>query len=479
MMARWVRGLMLGLTLMLGACGGSDGSTGSTGSSGGSTGGTTTDQCSLVNRQIWAKSVLDEWYLFPETLPATLNPAPYTTVDDYIDALTATARSQRRDRFFTYLTSIAQENAFYASGSSAGFGFRLSTDAAARRAFVMESFEGTAALAAGLDRGDEILAIGSSAASLRTVTDIIASEGTAGVTTALGPSTAGTTRTLQVTGAAGTRTITLSKTDYSLTPVSSRYGAKIIDDGGRRVAYLNLRTFISTADGQLRTAFDQFRAAGITNFIIDLRYNGGGLISTAELMGDLMGGNRFASDVFDNVTFRPEKSSNNTTKRFAVQPQSVSPVRIAFIGTTATASASELVINGLVPFYGANLALVGTNTYGKPVGQVAIDKAACDDRLRVIAFSLRNGANSDAYYDGLKGVVGATCQATDDLSKPLGDATENSTRVALDFLAGRSCTAIADVGQSALSVSAAASSARELLTPDTPDTAQREVPGAF
>jgi hypothetical protein len=271
----------------------------------------------------------------------------------------------------------------------------------------------------------------------------------------------------------------MSKTDYSLTPVSSRYGAKIIDDGGRRVAYLNLRTFISTADSQLRTAFDQFRAAGITNFIIDFRYNGGGLISTAELMGDLMGGNRFASDVFDNVTFRPEKSSNNTTKRFVVQSQSVSPVRIVFIGTTATASASELVINGLVPFYGANLALIGTNTYGKPVGQIAVDKAACDDRLRVIAFSLRNGANSDAYYDGLKGAVGATCQATDDLSKPLGDATESSTRVALDFLAGRSCAAIADVGQSALSVSAASSSSRELLTPAAPDTAQREVPGAF
>ena len=191
-----------------------------------------------------------------------------------------------------------------------------------------------------------------------------------------------------------------------------------------------------------------------------------------------MGGNRFSSDVFDNVTYRPEKSANNSTKNFSVQPQSVSPLRIAFIGTTATASASELVINGLVPFYGARLALVGTNTYGKPVGQVAIDKATCDDRLRVIAFSLRNGANSNAYYDGLKGAVGATCQAADDLSKPLGDPGENSVRVALDFLAGRSCTAIADTGQTSLSVGASPSK-RELLTPNRPDTSQREVPGSF
>ncbi len=478
MLAGWVRGLMLGLTLMLAACGGGGSTAGGSSTGSTSTGTTTNDQCSLANRQSWARGVLDEWYLFPETLPTSLNAAAYSTVSDYIDALTATARSQRRDRFFTYLTSIAQENAFFSSGSSAGFGFRLSTDATARRAFVMESFEGTAALTAGMDRGDEILAIGTSEASLRTVTDIIASEGTAGVTSALGPSTAGTTRTLRISGPSGTRLISMVKTEYSLSPVSSRYGAKIIDDAGRRVAYLNLRTFISTADGQLRTAFDQFRAAGITDFIIDFRYNGGGLISTAELMGDLLGGNRFSSDVFDNVTYRPEKSANNTTKRFSVQPQSVSPVRVAFIGTTATASASELVINGLVPFYGTRLALVGTNTFGKPVGQVAIDRSACDDRLRVTAFSLRNGANSDAYYDGLKGVVGATCQATDDLSKPLGDPSENSTRVALDFLAGRSCTAIANAGQSGQSLSAS-SAKRELLTPVAPDTTQREVPGAF
>lgn len=480
MITRLARSIALISVLLTAACGGDGGSTTASAGGGGS-GGTTpsTDQCSLRNRQLWAQSVLNEWYLFPETLPTSLDPEPYTTVTDYIDALTANARSQRRDRYFTYVTSIAEETAFYNSGSSAGFGIRLTTQTNPGRAFIAEAFEGAPALAAGIDRGDEILAIGTTTANLRNVSDIIASEGTGGVTTALGPSTAGTIRVLRMTGPAGTRTVTVSKADYALTPVSSRYGAKIIDDGGRRVAYLNLRTFISTADGQLRTAFDQFRAAGITDFVIDFRYNGGGLISTAELMGDLMGGNRFSSEVFDVVTYRPEKSSNNTTKRFSVQSQSVSPVRIAFIGTTATASASELVINGLVPYYGSRLALVGTNTYGKPVGQIAIDKAACDDRLRVIAFSLKNSANSDAYYDGLRTAVTTTCTAGDDLSKPLGDATEASTRAALDFLAGRTCTPITAGGQGSQALRAADDMPRELLSPDTPDTAQREVPGLF
>ncbi len=439
----------------------------------------TGNTCSLVDRQNWAFGQMNEWYLFPETLPTSLNPAPFATVNAYIDALTATARGQGRDRFFTYVTSIAQENAFFASGSSAGFGFRISTDATARRAFIMEAFEGTTALAAGIDRGDEILAIGETTTTLRTVTDIIAAEGTAGVTAAFGPTTVGVTRTLQVSGTAGTRTVTIAKTDYALTPISARYGNQIITEGALRVGYLNLRTFISTADPALRSAFEQFRAQGITNFIIDFRYNGGGLVSTAELMGDLLGGNRTTSDVYSLTAFRASKSSQNSTRRFAPGAQSVSPVKVAFIGTGATASASELVINSFIPYLGTNMALIGTNTFGKPVGQIALDRSQCDDRLRVVAFSTRNSANSDNYFTGLASTVPVTCRATDDFTRPLGNAQESSTRAALDFLQGRSCTAIAASGQVSQAARSTAPLQLEMLTPMAPSPAQREVPGTF
>lgn len=477
-------GAILGLVAMLSGCGGGGGDSLASGGGGGGGGGTptpspTTSGCSLRDRQDWAAAQLREWYLFPETLPTSLNPAAYTTVDDYVDAMTATARSQRRDRYFTYLTSIAEENAYYASGDSAGFGFRLGADTTGRRIAVIESFEGAPALAAGIDRGTEILAIGTSAANLRTVSSIIAAEGTAGVTDALGPNTAGTTRLLRVVDSAGTRDVTLAKTDFTLTPVSSRYGAKVIDDGGRRVGYVNLRTFISTADPALRTAFAQFRAQGITQVIVDLRYNGGGLVSIAELMGDLLGGNRSTADVFDRITFRPEKASENSIRQFAPKPESVSPTRIAFIGTGGTASASELVINAFVPYLHASAGLVGTNTYGKPVGQIALDRASCDDRLRVIAFATENSARQGAYFDGLAATMEASCQASDDIGHQLGDPLESSTRAALDFLAGRSCSRITAAGQSAQSARAASSSPRELLAPARPDTPQREVPGLF
>ncbi|MGJ8535688.1 MAG: S41 family peptidase, partial [Parasphingopyxis sp.] len=138
--------------------------------------------CSVGARQQWAEAQIDEWYLFPETLPANRSAAGFATVSAYIDNLTATARAQGRDRFFTYLTSIAAENAFFQQGANAGFGIRLAIDSANQRLFVSEAFEGAPALAAGIDRGTEILAIGTSSADLRTISQIIAEDGQAGLT---------------------------------------------------------------------------------------------------------------------------------------------------------------------------------------------------------------------------------------------------------------------------------------------------------
>lgn len=479
MKSRSLKNVILILAAGVTACGGG----GSSGSSGGTVTapptGTTpppaSTACSLLNRQNFSFSVLNEWYLFPETLPSSLSPASYSTVQAYIDALTATARGQGRDRFFTYVTSIQEENAFFASGSTAGFGIRLAYQG--NRLFVIEAFEGAPALAAGLDRGTEILAIGTSASNLVAVADILASQGANGVTSALGPSTAGTSRVLRIMNAVGTRDVTVVKTDFNIEPLSPRYGTKIIDNGGQRVGYINMRTFISTADNQLRTAFADFRAQGITNFVIDFRYNGGGLVSTAELMGDLLGGNRFTSDVFSVTRFRASKSANNETRRFAPQAQSVSPVKIAFISTNATASASELVMNAFVPFLGVNAALIGSNSFGKPVGQIAVDQASCDDRIRVVAFAKDNAAGQGDYYAGLAETMRTTCAAADDITRPLGDPLEASLRTALDFVAGRSCTPVA-IGQSAQNA-ASRNERRVLPLPQEPAISQREVPGSF
>ncbi|GAA4822186.1 S41 family peptidase [Sphingosinicella ginsenosidimutans] len=473
---------VLGLSAFLAACGGGGSGGGFSGSTppGAGNGGTppSTGTCALRSRQQWALAQLREWYLFPETLPANLDPAGYSTLEDYVDALTANARSQGKDRFFTYVTSRSAEDAFNNQGASAGFGIQLGFDSAANRVFVIDAYEGAPALAAGIDRGTEILAVGTSSGNLQNVSTLLASGGSQAFIDALGPSTAGTTRVLRVNDAAnGTREVTITKADYSLQPVSPRFGAQIINDNGHRVGYVNLRTFISTADQQLSAAFASFRAQGITEIIVDLRYNGGGLIDTADHFGDLLGGNRASTDVFETMAFRPEKSSYNTTHFFRAQPQSVSPTRIAFIGTGGTASASELVINGMVPFLHANAALIGTNTYGKPVGQIAIDQTECDDRFRIIAFSLQNAAHNGNYFNGLASTVEASCRASDDIGHQMGDPAEASTRQALDFVEGRgTCTPITAATTQGLRQTQAP---RELIMPRRPSAAQFQVPGMF
>lgn len=470
--------------LMLASCGGGGGTAGApvTVTPTPSPTPTPTATCGLSSRQAFAKAVIDEWYLFPSDVASGVNPASYSTVQAYIDALVAPARALNKDRYFTYITSIAEENAFFASGSSAGFGVRLAYDPSIQRVIIAEAYEGAPALAAGIDRGTQISAIGTSAATMRTIADIFAAEGTAGITNALGPSDPGVTRFLRITDAGGTRDVSVTKADYSLDPISDRYGAKIITDGGRNYGYLNLRTFITSANQQLKDAFLNFRNQGVTDIVIDLRYNGGGLVSTAELFGDLLGRNRTSSELFSQTNFRPSKSVENTRHFFTTQAESIAPTRIAFIGTGSTASASELVINGMLPYLGTNMTLVGSNTYGKPVGQIALDQAACDDRMRVVAFATGNATGQSDYYSGLAPKISNSCAAGDDLSFPLGDAREASVRTAIDFLAGRACTtriAEASVGAQSLRSATPKFAEPEMLVPQTPRAAQRELPGLF
>ena len=465
------------LSLSLVACGG--GGSGNSGSSGGgggpSTGGTSAD-CTLGARQDWVLSQMNEWYLFPDLLNASVNKANYSDVQSYIDALVAPARAQDRDRYFTYLTSIQEENDLIQNGSNAGFGIRLNYDTAAQRVFVVEAFENAPAFAAGIDRGSEIVAInGQSVAAIMAANP---SNPAFAVSNAFGPSDPGVSRDLTIRQPDGSQfTATVVKDEFSLDPVSDRYGALILDNGGTKTAYINLRTFIiDNAEYQLRQAFATFRQQGIDHVILDFRYNGGGLVSVAEVLGDLLASDKVGQQ-FSRTIFRDSKSGNNETKLFASQPEALSAMKIAVIATGATASASELLPNSFIPYLGQNIALIGSNSYGKPVGQIARDRSACDDRLRVVAFRTINSAGNGDYYSGLASVMPRTCAARDDFLTPLGDPAEASIASALDFLAGRSCTAISAAPKGTTAQAPLAQP--ELLMSNRPSAAQLQIPGIF
>lgn len=483
------------LAIALAACGG--GSTAVAPPTGG--GGTPTPtppvaQCAIQNQIAFANDVLNEWYLFPDLLDNSVNPANFTSVQAYLDARVAPARAEGKDKGFTFATSIAEENALINSGASAGFGIRLVYDTVNNRVFISEAFESGNGFMAGIDRGTELLAIGVDANSLQTVSSLMASGGPQAVIDALGPSDTGVSRVIrfaQLGGAVIEANIT--KSDFSLDPISDRYGTLILNDGGKQVGYLNFRTFIvGTSDRQLVDSFQQFANAGITEFVIDLRYNGGGLVRIAELMGDLLR-NGNTGQVFSRTVFNANKAAErNETRLFSATTRffnpttgelgpseaipSVNPIKIAFITTGNSASASELIINSMLPYVDpANIAIIGRNTSGKPVGQFGFDFAECDLRIRAVTFQTVNANGNGEYFNGLAGVVPNTCRATDDIFNPLGDVAEDSLDTALSFLRGQSCTPITSGGLQGVQ----SAGGRVTLQPEQPNAVQRENPGVF
>ena len=128
------------LSVSLAACGGGGGNV-TGGGAPSPTPTATTAACSLSARQDFAKSVIDEWFLYPNKVDNTVNKANYSTVQSYIDAVLRPFFTDVKNAQFTYITSIKEENAYYSSGSSAGFGVRLAYDTSQNRVFVIEAFE--------------------------------------------------------------------------------------------------------------------------------------------------------------------------------------------------------------------------------------------------------------------------------------------------------------------------------------------------
>ncbi len=181
------------------------------------------------------------------------------------------------------------------------------------------------------------------------------------------------------------QSITLLKTQLTENPVAI---ASVINNGGKNIGYLSYNKFISNFDGELNAAFGNFRAQGVTELIVDLRYNPGGFVSTARHLASMITG-QFTDQLFSrkiwNTKFQENFSEENFIDNFTDQIRntdnngniildepinSLNLTKVYFIVTGNSASASELVINSLRSYI--DVVLVGNTTVGKVFGSVTL-----------------------------------------------------------------------------------------------------------
>jgi carboxyl-terminal processing protease len=253
--------------------------------------------------------------------------------------------------------------------------------------------------------------------------------------------------------------VTIAKGKYNINPILF---TKTYTIGPKKVGYIVFNSFTTNSATALDAAFAQFATDGVTELVVDLRYNGGGSVATSEAFTNLIAPSSqngkvmyttywtqtmqdvkatilqnqkfYAEDTNGNVrlfsyfdlSYKPTIAAGNQ-ELFAKRGSLNSLTRVYFIVTGGTASASELLINNLRPVI--DVKLVGKKTYGKPVGffSLRIDK----NDLYIPQFETKNQLNQGGYFDGMA----VDKDIFDDVTKDFGDPTEKMLAEALYYTA--------------------------------------------
>ena len=276
-------------------------------------------------------------------------------------------------------------------------------------------------------------------------------------------------------GSAATVTLTVKKPDgtsqnvivnkatYGINPILYTHTYTV---GAKKVGYVVFNSFTSNSMPQLDAAFATFAADGVTELVVDLRYNGGGSVATSEGFTNLIAPaaqngkvmftyffNQTMQDgratILENQKFRGSDNQIHSYAEFDYRPTATAGnqevfakrgtleniSRVYFLVTGGTASASELLINNLKPV--VDVKLIGRQTYGKPVGffSLQIDKSD----LYIPQFQTKNQLNQGEYFDGFT----PDKIINDDVTKEFGDPTEGMLSQALFYSANGNFTSYA------------------------------------
>ncbi len=412
--------LALCLAVMLVGCGGG----------GGDAGVTPPQSCSIVSQKAWLRDYLDEWYFWYADSPRP-DAAQFGSVAAYFDAMLSPGRPPvfPADRW-SRSESTESFNRFFGDGATLGYGLSvagLEVTGQPQRALYVRWVEALSpAAAAGVQRGDELLAINGRGAA-----EMIASDDYS----LLSPVNVGDSVTLRLRRAGQERSVVLAAAVFALTPVS---GAAVVSSPqGRKLGYLVVKDMISQAQTPLEMAFAAFQSAGVHDLVLDLRYNGGGLVSTGAALASLVAGQRGAGRIYARLLYNDKRAgTNNQSFAFSTPAAGLGLRRVIVMMGPRTCSASEQLINGLLGA-GVEVLGVGDTSCGKPVGFLPAD--ACGQTYSVVNFESVNALNEGRYFDGLD----PTCPVAEDFRVPMGSAGDPLWSAAVQLADQGSCPATA------------------------------------
>ncbi|MCE7054771.1 S41 family peptidase [Algoriphagus sp. AGSA1] len=347
-------------------------------------------QSTVVRDAILAS--MQEWYYWNEELPAAVTPADYASNEALLDAIIY----KPLDRFSYLTTQEAFNNAFVGRNAGHGFGFAFD---ATERLYLTFVYEESPAGLDGWQRGWEIIEING-----KTISEYKNSTG--GYDFQLGPADPGISNAFTFRLPDGTTTTrTNVKAEYQSNSVLHQ---EIIDLNGKKVGYWVYQSFKATA-GQSPTkslevdeSIEFFETAGIDELIIDLRYNGGGSVAVAEQINNYL----IPFSHSEKLMYVNKLNSLKTDLQKSVDFKKLGNLnlnKLIFITSRGSASASELVINTLMPYL--DIVLIGDNTFGKPVGSFplsAYNRTLRDNNVELvpITFATANAEGKADYFDG-------------------------------------------------------------------------------
>lgn len=248
-------------------------------------------------------------------------------------------------------------------------------------------------------------------------------------------------------------TATLEDRSYTANPV---FLDTVFDYEGQKIGYLMYNSFTANFDQELNAVFGEFKSQNIDNLVLDLRYNGGGSVASAVSLASMITG-QFSGEIFMKEqwnekyqayfeTYQPEYIFNYFEDEIrtgeAINSLNLSEVYV--LTGYQTASASELIINGLRPYI--NVVQVGETTTGKFQGSITLydepnltdeEKANPDHTyaLQPLVFKTANALGESDYAQGLA----PDLPLQEDITNMgvLGDPEERLLKAALDRILGR------------------------------------------